>query len=575
VAALSLSALTLLAACGQPSNRLPGSSGASNALPVGPPLRGGQLIVAVRTDPRSFNWYTQHDATTLLVSYLTQARLVRVNRATEALEPWLAESWTVEGAEGLTYAVTLRPDAKFSDGRPLTADDVVFSLAAAYEAKGSLLGDSLEVSGRRLQASARDPRTVVITFPAPFGPGLRLLDSLPILPKHRLAEAVSKGTFVEAWSLGAPITDIVGLGPFMLEEYVPSQRLSFVRNPHYFRKDPQGGALPYLDRLVVQIVPDQNTQILQLEAGQIDMPADEARPEDYATLKRAADGGRLQLIDLGVGLDPPSFWMNLKPGAFADDARAAWIQRDELRQAISLAVDRQLFADTVYYGAAIPVFGPVTEANKKWFATGAPPTVHDPSRAKALLASIGLTDRDGNDSLEDRRGTPARFTLLTQKGQTALERGAAVIRDELKKIGLAVDVVALEGNALFTRFLTGKDYDAVYFLFYQSDTDPALNLDYWLSSGNSRVWNLGQTAPATEWERRMDELMARQAASLDLDERKRLFDQVQQIFAQHLPIVHFAAPRIFVAASARVVNLTPAPSRPQVLWAPDTIAVRR
>jgi peptide/nickel transport system substrate-binding protein len=386
---------------------------------------------------------------------------------------------------------------------------------------------------------------------------------------------VSVGTFAEAWGPATPPNEIAGLGPFTLDEYVPSQRMAFARNPHYFRRDAGGVQLPYLDRLVVQIVPDQNTQILQLEAGQIDMTADEVRPEDYATIKRAADAGRLQLIDLGAGLDPASFWMNLKPGAFANDPRAAWIQRDELRHAISLAVDRRLFADTVYYGAAVPVSGPVTAANKMWHSAAVPAAAHDPAKAKALLAQIGLTDPDGDGLLADRHGTPARFAMLTQKGQTALERGAAVIRDELKKVGLTVDVVALEGNALFTRFLSGRDYDAVYFLFYQSDTDPALNLDYWLSSGNSRVWNLGQQSPATTWERQIDELMAKQAGTADRAARKKLFDDVQAIFARHLPIVHFAAPRIFVAASTRVVNLTPAPSRPQVLWAPDTIAVTR
>ena len=151
---------------------------------------------------------------------------------------------------------------------------------------------------------------------------------------------------------------------------------------------------------------------------------------------------------------PTRFWINLKPGAFAGDPRAPWLQRDELRQAISLAVDRQAFADTVYLGAAVPVFGPITPANKKWYSPELPQPPHDPARARALLASIGLTDRNGDGLLEDAPDRPARFTLLTQKGQTALERGAAVIRDELKKIGLTVDVVTLDGNALVERFVT-------------------------------------------------------------------------------------------------------------------------
>jgi peptide/nickel transport system substrate-binding protein len=536
--------------------------------------RGGDLRVAVRTEPQSFNWYTRRDGSTYIVTALTQARLFQVNRATQEVEPWLAES-AMRSDDGLRYTIKLRPNVVFADGHPFTSEDVVFSLAAAYnERAASVLADSMKIAGKPLQVAAVDALTVVITFPVPFAPGLVLFDNLPILPKHRLQGALDAGTFGSAWGLATPVGEIAGLGPFVLTEYVPGERAVFARNPRYFRKDAAGAPLPYLDRVIVEVVPDQNAQMLQLDAGRIDMTGSEVRPEDYAPLKRAADEGRVQLLDLGVASDPDSFWINLRPGAFAKDPRAGWIQRDELRKAISLAVDRQAFADTVYLGAGAPVFGPVTPANKKWYSPELPKTPHDPAGAKTLLASIGLTDRDGDGVLDDPRQQPARFALLTQKGQTALERGAAVIRDELKKIGLVVDVVPLEGNALVQRFLSSQPYDAIYFQFGMTNPDPALSLDFWLSSGTSRVWNLAQKTPATDWERQIDELMAKQVTAADDGERKRLFDQVQQVFAEHLPLVHFVAPKIFVAASSRTSNLTPAITRPQFLWAAETIAVK-
>ena len=129
----------------------------------------------------------------------------------------------------------------------------------------------------------------------------------------------------------------------------------------------------------------------------------------------------------------------------------------------------------------------VTSANKKWYWADTPRTPHDPGRAKELLASIGLVDRNGDGILEDDRNQPARFTLLVQKGKTALERGAAVIRDELKKVGLVVDVVALDPGAVIQRFTSGERYDAVYFSILSTDTDPAVNLDFWFSSGSAHV----------------------------------------------------------------------------------------
>ncbi|HEY6893922.1 MAG TPA: ABC transporter substrate-binding protein [Rhodanobacteraceae bacterium] len=527
--------------------------------------------MSARTDPQSFTWFTKRDTTTQLVTFLTQAKLVRVNRVTQEPEPWLAES-SARSEDGRRYTIKLRPGITFADGHPFTADDVVFSFEAAYD-RGSVIGDALQVNGKRLDVKAVDASTVVITFPETFAPGLRLLDNLPILPKHKLDAALRSGAFGTAWSANTPVADITGLGPFVLAEYVPGQRLVFTRNDHYFRKDANGTALPYLDRVVVSIVPDQDAEMLRLEAGQSDMTTSEIRSEDYAPLRHAADAGRVQLLDLGVGYDPDSLWFNLKPGALKGDPRAAWLQRDELRQAIALAVDRQTFVDTVYLGAAVPVFGPITPANKKWYDAALPHPPHDPARARQLLASIGLTDRNGDGVLEDGGGAPARFTLLTQKGLTSLERGSSVIRDELKKIGIVVDVAALEGNALTKRFLLDQDYDAVYFRVAATDTDPAVNADYWFSSGSSHVWNLEQKTPATAWESQIDALMARQISALDDAERKRLFDEVQKVFAEHLPVINFAAAKIYVAASTRATNLTPALLRPQLLWAADSIAV--
>jgi peptide/nickel transport system substrate-binding protein len=222
----------------------------------------------------------------------------------------------------------------------------------------------------------------------------------------------------------------------------------------------------------------------------------------------------------------------------------------------------------------VPVHGPITEANHRWHWPDLPATPHDPAAARKTLASIGLADRNGDGALEDARNTPVRFTLLTQGGRPELERGAAVIRDEMKKIGVAVDVVALDVAALVDRFANTKQYEAVYFSPIMTDTDPALNPDFWFSFGSSHFWNMAQKTPATAWERRIDELMAQQIASPDDAERTRLFQEVQQVFAEHAPVVYFAAPRIYVAVSARVTNLTPAVSRPQTLWSPDTLAVR-
>jgi peptide/nickel transport system substrate-binding protein len=544
---------------------------AGSTATTGAVTRGGDLLVSVRSDPPSFNRFVRRDSTTLLVATLTQAPLVRLNKATQEVEPWLAERWSASN-NGQTVTLTLQRDVVFSDGYPFTAEDVLFSFAAAYDDRtGGPLTDALKVNGKKLDVAAPDAHTIVVTFPTPFAPGIRILDNLPILPRHRLESALKDGTFAKAWGTSTTPAEIVGLGPFVLAEYSPGQRLVFTRNPHYFRKAPDGGALPYLDRLTVDIIPDSAAEILRLENGQLDSMTSEIAPEAYAPLKRAADEGRVQLKDLGVSYNADALWFNLKPGAFGTDPRASWLQRDELRRAISMAVDRQVYADTVFLGAGVPVNGPETPANKAWFWNG-PATPHDPKGAKVFLQEIGLADRNNDGVLEDNHGQPARFTLLTQKGRPNLERGAAVIRDELKKVGLQADIVAVDAGALISAFLSAH-YDAVLFNADKTDSDPGVNPDFWLSSGSAHVWNLEQKTPATDWERQLDTLMARQLAAPDSAQRKRVYDEMQKIFAQHLPMLYFAAPRIYVAASTRMTNLTPSVWRPQLLWAPDTIAV--
>jgi peptide/nickel transport system substrate-binding protein len=531
-----------------------------------------ELVSSLRAEPRTFNRYAGRDWVSELFSQLTQSRLVRINRQTQELEPWLAESWTAS-PDGLAYTLKLRGGVTFSDGAPFTSADVIFAFKAIYDARTPpILGESIRVGGKTLAVSAPDAGTVVVRFPSPFGPGIRLLDNLPILPRHKLEAALNAGTLAKAWDLATPPSEIVGLGPFVLKTYQPGQRLVFERNPRYWRKDDRGQTLPVLDRLTLEIVPDQNAELMALETGQIDFTQTEVRPDDYATLKREADANKLVILDLGVGLDADSFWMNLRPDR-PSVAKRPWLLRQELRAAISHAVDRKAFAETVFLGAAVPVYGTVTPGNQRWYSPDLPKFDYDPAAARRLLARLGLSDRNGDGLLEDRAGATAGFTLLTSKGTSALDRGAAFIAQELKKVGLDVTVAALDSGAAVDRIELG-DYDAVYFRFLTTDLDPALNIELWVSSGSAHVWNPGQAKPATEWERQVDELMAAQVTALDHARRKALFDQVQKIVAEQQPMIQFAAPRIYLATTTRVVNATPALLRPSILWNPDTLGVR-
>jgi peptide/nickel transport system substrate-binding protein len=527
------------------------------------------LVASLRAEPRSFNRYIARDLSATVLTYLMHAGLVRVDRITNQLEPELAESWELL-ADQQTYRLRLRQGVRFSDGTAFSAEDVVFSFRAIYdEAVGSVLADTLQVRGQPLVVAAEDPATITIRFPSPFAPGLRMLDGVPIYPRHRLESALNAGTFRSAWGAATSPSDLAGLGPFTLRRYEPGQRLLFDRNPYYWQRS---RGLPKLSRLVLQVVPDQDAELLQLETGTIDLTQSELRPSDLGALKAAAAAGTVSATDAGVGLDGDLLWLNLTP-AKARDPRNRWLQHADFRRALARSIDRRAFVDAVYFGAAVPADSIVSPGNRDWH-TVAPLPAYDVAAARQLLASLNLADRNGDGVLEDSDRRDVRLTLLTQKGNTSLERGAAVIRDSLTPIGVRVDVVALEVGALIDYIRRGE-YDAAYFRLLTTDPDPALNLDFWLSSGGAHMWNPEQRHPAAAWERDIDRLMTEMSTALDFERRRNLFAEVQRIVAEQVPVLCFAFPRISIATSTRVAGAATVPFRPPVLWKPEVITVRR
>ncbi len=537
------------------------------------PSRGGELVSSFRSEPSTYNRYVDASAAADLLALLTQASLLKVNRATDTLEPWLAESWT-ESPDHRTYTLKLRHGITFSDGVPFTSADVVFSFRALYDPKAqAVIAADTYVEGKPLQVEAPDASTVVLRLPAPFAAGLRLVDNVPMLPRHKLEAALNAGTFQNAWSANSPVSEIAGLGPFVLAEHVSGQRMVFTRNPRFWQRDAAGVQLPYLDKLTVMVIPDQNAEALRLQSGETDMMGNaEIRPEDYGSFKRVAEQGRLRLLDAGIGLDPNLLWFNLSK-VHADDPRNGWLRNKAFRQGISCAVDRQAIIDTAYLGAAVPIYGPVTPANRTWYADVRPACERNPAKARVLFASIGLTDRNADGMLEDAQGRPAQFSLLTQRDHLRA-RVAAVIQEQLRKAGITVDLVAVDSNALFQRWSQG-DYDSIYFSTQTNATDPSLTPALWFSSGYYHFWNPAQPAPATEWERRIDDLMNRMAVSSDPAERRRFFEDVQRIYADEMPVISFVAPKVTIAISSRVVNPQPAPQIPHLLWSAHTLAAKR
>jgi peptide/nickel transport system substrate-binding protein len=565
---LAIAVPAVLALAGYACSGTTTGSDRSDSLTV---QNGGRIVSTYRSEPKSFNRYVKSTSADEVVSRLINATLVRVDRKTGKVEPRLARSWTTS-PDGLTWTFALEPAVTFADGTPFTSADVMFSFQALYDPKvHSDLAASLMIAGKPMTVRALDTHTVAIVFPSPYAPGISLLDSLPILPAHKLKRALEAGTFLDAWSVTAPLADITGLGPFVIREFIPGQRLVFARNPRFWIRDASGRALPYLDEIELQFTPDQNTEVLRLEAGETDLMTDRVRFEDLAALRDLATKGRITLHDAGVSISPDALWFNLDPAAKSARDRP-WLQREEFRHAIDLAVNRSKIVNTVFLGQAVEVAGPITPGHAEWFLPELPRPAFDPVQASKRLAAIGLVDRNGDGFVDDEKGRTASFSVMTIAGNSVRQRSFSLIQAHLREIGLKVEEAPLDGQSLFQRWDTG-DYDAIYFAIESDAFDPGRNLEFWMSSGPYHLWHPKETTPSTPWEGRLDALMTQQSSTMDAAQRRQLFADAQRLLAEHAPALYFAAPKVTVASSARLQGISASVLMPPVFWNAEVLHV--
>jgi peptide/nickel transport system substrate-binding protein len=232
---------------------------------------------------------------------------------------------------------------------------------------------------------------------------------------------------------------------------------------------------------------------------------------------------------------------------------------------VSLAIDRDALVRLVYRGRATALWGHVPPGNKLWVNRSLPGPRRSVEEARRLLRGAGFTwTADG--TLVDETAQPVEFTIATNTGNAERLQIATIIQDDLKQLGMRARVVTLELRALLDRVMTTYDYDAVVLGLGGGDVDPNSELNLWLSGGSQHLWSMGQTQPGTAWEREVDTLMRKQLTVLDHAARKRLYDRVQALVLENLPIVPLVSPNILVGAKKGLGNFRPTILEHHALW---------
>jgi len=594
--AVAAFSLLLLAGCGKEKfatqnsgseNGANGTTAIAREEPASQPGKyGGTFTDSSISDPKTFNlWVAAETSSTGAVGSLYDSLIGR-NAYTLKWEGRLAELPDIS-KDGLTWTFHLRPNLQWSDGKPITADDVIFTLDVLFDEKvqtnmrESMLVDVPDGKGgyKRVPPEYKkiDERTVQFKFPVEYAVAREIL-SFPIAPKHKLYAAWRKGqpsstAFNSTWGVNVNVKDLVSSGPWVIESYVPKQRIVYSRNPHYWRKDVQGRPLPYLDHVVTLIVPDQNTDQLKFAAGDTDVLG--LQHKDYPRLKKGEQKGHYKVMNLGPAWGNSFICFNENPTSVVAK-REPWkikLFRDaRFRQAVSYAINRKRIADDIYLGMATPMWSPVSPANTLFFNPHVPRYEYDVNKAKSLLAEMGLKDSNGDGILE-YEGHPVKFTILTNVENNQRVAIMGIISNDLKQLGLDVKYAPIDFNKLVS-LLDPKppapyDWDA-FVLGFTGGAEPYDGRNVWQSSGNLHQWYPYQKTPDTKWEAEIDGIFRESGQTLDEAKRRELFDRWQVIAATQLPMVYTVVPDALVALRDGFGNIKPC-SLGGVTWNQDEI----
>lgn len=540
-----------------------------------------QIVLPILSDPKTFNYALNQEFPNVFM--FTYEGLTKQNAVTAELEPALAESWEI--SEDKTRIIfTLREGLKWSDGQPLTADDVVFTYQDIVFNKEipSDGGDGLKIGekGEFPNVKKLDDRRVEFILPEPFAPFLQTASgpssNIAILPKHALEASVKernsegKLRFSSTWGVDTDPQKIIVNGPYQLESYRTGERVIFRRNPYYWRKDSQGNQLPYVERIVMQIVESTTTGLLQFRSGGLDMAEGWGRlpPEDFPLLKREEKRGKFRIYVSGPRSGTTFISFNLNTGKrkgkpLVNPIKSKWFNTVKFRQAVAYALDRQAMINNVLRGLGETQNSPISVQSPFYISPQEGLKVYDynPEKSKQLLKEAGFQYNSQNQLL-DAEGNRVRFTLMTNaENRTRVSMGAQ-IKQDLSHIGIQVDFVPIAFNTLVAKLTNTLDWDC-YLLGFTGGTEPHDGANTWLPDGGLHSFNqkpLDKDNPlegrtVADWEAEIGKLYIQGAQELDPVKRKEIYAKTQELAQEYLPMIYLVNPLSMAPVRDRISGI--------------------
>ena len=521
---------------------------------------GGELVMSIIGEgPKTFNPCNTKDATSSSMAGILYDGLLTTDAKNGDVIPLLAKSYLIDGND---YIINLRKGIKWSDGKPITADDVIYTYEdIVFKGLGNpSVADAMSVEGKLPKLEKIDDYTVKFTTSKPFAPFLRQL-SYPIVPKHYFKPYSDKGVseFNTFLSTNTRPDTIVSSGPFRLKEYVPAQRVVFVRNPNYYKINTENQVLPYLDKVVYLIVGDTNNGILKFEAKELDVIG--LNGNTVARYKEKEPFSDYDIYNLGPNTGTLFIAINLnnrknnEGNYYVNPVKQLWFRNKLFRKAIDYAIDRKNMVQNIAFGVAEPLH--TAESinsiflNKKLSGHDA-----DIKKSMELLSNSGFVYK--NKKLYDKQGNLVEFDLYTNAGNLEREALGVVVKQDLEELGMKVNFKPIEFNSLVNKLTNTYDWDMVIMGLTGSTLEPHDGKNVWTSKGTLHLFNMA--VPQNErfnWEKELDELFEEGALKISFDERKPIYDRYQEIVYEENPVIYLYSSKQIYALRKKFKNVFP------------------
>ncbi len=511
---------------------------------------GGVFRYYSSSDPRTFNPITSAEQNAVLDYTDVEHGAPLLTRGPDSDEylAYAAQSFDVS-ADGLTVDVTLRPELKWSDGSPITAQDYYIRYVLETDPDiGSNAYDGWFIGDDQIQLEKTGDMSLRFTFPKPDRLAFANVALRPV-PDKVFGEAYRSGgaDAVKAlWGTDTDISSTIWASPWVPTSFSPGERVTFERNPYFgdWNVDAQNNPLPYLDGLSVNIVTDLDAALNLFLAGNIDAFSPR-NLDDIGTINVANQNGDIDATVVeNASPVASSQFIVFNWNKASDPVKQRLFRSADFRRAMAHLIDRDAIIELVYGGAASPMYTGVYTVLDSWVNPDVTTYDYDPEAAGQLLARLGYSQKNGDGILVDADGNPLSFTLATNAGNNQREQIMQIFADSAREVGVDIKTEPLDFNLLVDQLLsTGDDrpFDAILIGLFRGSRDWPFGDNTYKCDGNLHMFNTSGACLFPQ-ETLMAELQQKGRETLDNAEAVQIGYEIQQTESDLVPILYTVSP---------------------------------